>query len=110
MQLNEFQIASKRTMPSIYNDQAKANYALGLCGEAGEVVDLIKKEVFHGHQEEPEKVKNELGDLMHYVAGVATIYGWTLEEVCAANIKKLLIRYPNGFNSSDSIRRVDEEK
>lgn len=107
MKLNDYQLVSKRTMPSVYDDRAKTNYAMGLSGEAGEVTDLIKKEVFHGHEVDPEKVKKELGDLMHYAAGLATMYGFTLEEVAMANIKKLMTRYPNGFNKEDSINRVD---
>lgn len=106
MEINTFQIISKRTMPEV-NDMAKANYALGLTGEAGECGDLIKKEVFHGHPADVESVKKELGDTLHYIAGLATLYGLTLEEVATANIEKLRKRYPEGFNSVDSIRRVD---
>lgn len=107
MKLNEYQLISKRTMPSVYDGMAKANYGLGLTGEAGEVGDLIKKEVFHGHQEDREKVKKELGDVLHYLAGVADMYGWTLEQIATANIEKLMKRFPNGFNTEDSIKRVD---
>lgn len=107
MKLNEFQEMTKRTMPGL-SIPAKANYAMGLAGEAGEVTDLIKKEIFHNHVEEREKVKLELGDVMHYAAGLAAMYGWTLEEVATANIMKRQKRYPNGFNTEDSIKRVDE--
>lgn len=107
MKLNVFQEMSKRTMPSLYDVKSKSNYAMGLAGESGEVVDLIKKEIHHGHPENPEKVKNELGDVMHYVAGLAAMYGWTLEEVATANIMKLSTRYPHGFNTMDSLKRVD---
>ena len=115
MELNEYQNLSKRTMPEPnrnghsyrYTGMDKSNYAMGLAGEAGEVVDLIKKEVHHGHPSHPLGVKEELGDLMHYVAGVATMYGLTLEEICSDNIAKLKKRFPDGFNTTDSIKRVD---
>ncbi|MCA1029308.1 nucleoside triphosphate pyrophosphohydrolase family protein [Cytobacillus kochii] len=107
MKLNDYQLISKRTMPSVYDERAKTNYAMGLCGEAGEVTDLIKKELFHGHEEDREKIKKELGDVLHYLAGVADMYGWTLEQVATANIEKLMKRFPNGFNKVDSIKRVD---
>lgn len=80
---------------------------MGLSGEAGEVTDLIKKELFHEHPPEPDKVLKEIGDVLHYAAGLATMYGLTLEEVAMANIEKLMERYPNGFNAEDSQKRVD---
>lgn len=107
MKLNDYQLVSKRTMPSVYDDRAKTNYAMGLSGEAGEVTDLIKKELFHGHAENREAVKKELGDVLHYAAGLADMYGWTLEEVANANIEKLMKRYPNGFSSEASVNRID---
>lgn len=111
MKLNEFQEMSKRTMPAhenhIEKQHAAANYALGLCGEAGEVADIIKKNVFHLHDLSVEEIKKEMGDTLHYLSGLATIFGFTLEDVATANIEKLRKRYPHGFNSTDSINRVD---
>lgn len=109
MKLNEYQEISKRTMPAGCSLKEKANYAMGLTGEAGEVADLIKKELFHDHPIDKEKVKNEIGDVLHYASGLATMYGFTLEEVAMSNLEKLMMRYPNGFNSEDSLKRVDTE-
>lgn len=120
MNFNEYQELSKRTMPKpkyvmsmvvrksdLYDGMAKSNYAMGLAGESGEVVDLIKKEVHHGHQIEIEDVKKEIGDILHYAAGVATMYGFTLEDAAIANIDKLRTRYPDGFSKEASMARVD---
>ncbi|MGN0449077.1 MAG: nucleoside triphosphate pyrophosphohydrolase family protein, partial [Ruminococcus sp.] len=116
MNFNEYQELSKRTMPEpeikgvilrIYDKQAKANYAMGLSGESGEVTDLIKKELFHGHSEDPFGIQKELGDVLHYLSGLATMYGLTLEEVAMANIEKLKKRYPDGFSQEASINRED---
>ncbi len=111
MNFNEYQELSKRTMPRRANEMewmfAFANYALGLNGEAGELGDLIKKEVFHGHERDVDKVKKELGDVLHYAAGIATLYGFTLEEAAVQNIEKLRKRYPNGFSEEASRKRVD---
>ena len=104
--LNEYQELSKRTMPA-HDDKGKANYALGFVGESAEVGDLIKKEVFHGHPVDVDSVKKELGDSFHYLAGLATMYGLTLQEIAEANIEKLRKRYPSGFSVEDSIKRVD---
>lgn len=106
MRLNEYQELSKRTMPHIIDGMDKSNYAMGLAGEAGEVVDVIKKEVHHGHPKNVMKVKEELGDLMHYVVGVASMYGLTMDEVCSYNIEKLAKRFPEGFDKDRSINRI----
>ena len=116
MRFNEYQQLSKRTMPKpfllnslmdIYDDSAKSNYAMGLSGESGEVTDLIKKELYHGHSAEPMAIKKELGDVLHYLSGLATMYGLSLEEIAAANIEKLKKRYPDGFSQEASINRED---
>lgn len=104
--INEYQELSKRTMPAS-DDKGKANYALGLVSEAGEVGDIIKKEIFHGHPQDRDAVKNELGDVFHYAAGLATMYGLTLQEILEGNVDKLRRRFPSGFSTADSIKRVD---
>jgi NTP pyrophosphatase (non-canonical NTP hydrolase) len=107
MNFQEYQELSRRTMPAEINGMSKSNYALGLVCEAGEVGDIIKKEVHHGHEEDKEKIMNEIGDVLHYAAGVATMYGFTLEEAATKNVLKLGKRYPMGFSTADSIARVD---
>jgi NTP pyrophosphatase (non-canonical NTP hydrolase) len=79
--------------------------ATGLIGEAGEVADYIKKGVFHQHDISPEKLKDELGDVMWYIASLCTLAGIDLGDVMEENVKKLEARYPNGYNSFDSIHR-----
>ena len=116
MNFNEYQELSKRTMPrsltttggiAIYNGAAKANYALGLVCEAGEVGDTIKKELFHGHKIDREKKIDELGDVLHYYQGLLQMYNITLEEVMDYNDRKLSKRYPDGFSQEASINRED---
>jgi len=81
--------------------------ALGLAGEAGEVADLIKKAIFHRHDIDKAEVAKELGDVLWYVAALCTNLGLDLSDVMQANIEKLKLRYPNGYSSSDSLKRVD---
>lgn len=78
---------------------------MGIAGEAGEVVDYIKKVMFHNFDLDPDKLMEELGDVLAYVAMTATAYGMTLEDVAAANVKKLTKRYPNGFDPKRSQNR-----
>jgi NTP pyrophosphatase (non-canonical NTP hydrolase) len=105
LKLNEYQSTSSRTANP--HEGELTNYGLGIAGEAGEVADLIKKAVFHGHKIEKEKIKKELGDVLWYTGQVARLAGITLEEVATANIEKLMKRYPEGFSSEASINRAE---
>lgn len=81
--------------------------AIGLAGEAGEVADHIKKGVFHQHGIDLEKLQKEIGDVLWYAAALCTTLGMDMSEVMQANIEKLKVRYPNGYSSTDSQKRVD---
>lgn len=81
--------------------------ALDLAGEAGEVVDMVKKGLLHRHGLDKEKMVKELGDVMWYVAALCTKLDIDLSDVLAQNIAKLQERYPDGFSSGDSLKRVD---
>lgn len=103
--LNEYQDEAMRT--HVEDPIRLPAYSLGLAGEAGEVCDLIKKHLGHGHELDKEKVKLELGDVLWYVAGLAHVLGFSLSEVAAANILKLKRRYPNGFSQEASKNRSE---
>lgn len=83
--------------------------ALGLAGEAGEVADLLKKHLGHGHPLDKEKLVKELGDVLWYVAGLANNLGVALSEVAGRNIEKLKARYPDGFSTERSVNRRNEK-
>ena len=105
---NEFQQHALRTMnePNMpYGDLLIG--ALGLAGEAGEVCDHIKKFIGQGHELDREHVKEELGDVLWYVAITATAIGATLDDVMSTNVLKLIRRYPNGFEMERSVNRDD---
>ena len=86
--------------------------ALGLCGEAGEFADLVKKAMFHGpgHDLDVDKAAKELGDILWYIADAAAALGVSLEKVAEMNRDKLRKRYPSGFRANASIARADEAK
>lgn len=106
--LDEYQEAAARTRKPnrAYGDEA-ADSGLGVAGEAGEVADYLKKVVFHGHPLDVETIQKELGDILWYVADLATIHGLTLSEIATANIEKLKLRYPEGFSTERSVERED---
>lgn len=81
--------------------------ALGLAGEAGEFANLVKKMTAHGHAFDPEALKDELGDVLWYLAEAATASGLDLNEIAQENVDKLIKRYPEGFSQESSINRED---
>ncbi|MEH7355089.1 nucleoside triphosphate pyrophosphohydrolase family protein [Neobacillus drentensis] len=106
MNLNEYQNLALRTRnENIGTVQELANYALGLNGESGEVADLIKKAIFHGHELNRHELAKELGDVMWYVANISKVAGFTLEEITTMNVTKLMKRYPDGFDKEKSVNR-----
>jgi NTP pyrophosphatase (non-canonical NTP hydrolase) len=86
-----------------HNDD-RASYALGLCGEAGEVADMLKKHWGHGVKLDSVALAKELGDVLFYVAALAAQHGFTLDEVARLNERKLRERYPGGFVRGGGIR------
>lgn len=109
---NEFQNEVMRTASNGLSEKdAMVNASMGLSGEVGEYVDMLKKHLFHGHDLDALKCKKELGDIMFYAAWAAKIHGFDLEDVMQTVINKLRVRYPNGFNHQDSINRdVEAER
>ena len=94
MDFNTYQTEAAKTVSE--NGFDLRNAALGLCGEAGEFADLVKKFTYQGHDLDKEHLKRELGDIMWYMALAATIIDCDLEDVAETNIAKLRARYPKG--------------
>lgn len=80
---------------------------LGLVGESGEVSEIIKKLIGHGHELDRDAVTKELGDVLWYVSDIASQLGIALDDIAYKNIMKLKSRYPQGFSSDKSINRED---
>lgn len=105
---NEYQELAARTMnKDLTHDQALSMLSMGLSGEAGEVTDYLKKVVYHSHPYSGEVLSKELGDVLWYLAVLAHVNGISLDTIMERNIEKLKKRYPDGFSSEDSLKRVD---
>lgn len=110
MNLDDYQVKAARTESRDADPQmALAVVGLGLAGEAGEAVDLIKKHVGHGHPLDTAKLEKELGDVLWYVAVAAWHLGIPLSRVAAKNIEKLWQRYPQGFSTAASMNRAPHD-
>lgn len=108
---NEYEVAASKTANmKLPPEMRVATFAMGLAGEAGEVVDILKKHLGHGHPLDKEKLKKELGDVLWYIAALALANDLHLEDIANANVAKLKERYPEGFSSERSINRRAEER
>jgi NTP pyrophosphatase (non-canonical NTP hydrolase) len=108
MDIKDYQRDARRTMPISLNPNEKLSMlGLGIAGEAGEVVEIIKKDVYHGHLLDKKEVEKELGDVMWYIANLATELNLSMENILEKNIEKLKVRYPKKFSFEDSMERRD---
>ena len=82
--------------------------AIGMCGEAGEVSELIKKYAYHGRPIDTEHLVRELGDVLWYVSYMADLFGYPLGQIMAMNQEKLAKRYPDGKFDADRSRNREE--
>lgn len=101
----EYQQKAMRTASEKSKMDLLENGVMGLCGEAGECIDVVKKYLYQGHKLDKLKLKDELGDVLWYVAIACQALGITLDDVMEHNVKKLLLRYPDGFEAERSIHR-----
>ena len=108
---DDYQRAALRTARAdeLGHDELLLNGVMGLCGEAGECIDLVKKVRFQGHGLDYLELRKELGDVAWYLAVAAWGAGFDLSEVLEENIEKLKKRYPEGFDKARSINRKENE-
>jgi len=104
-----YQRAAQRTSSEMAWDRKVRNGAMGMAGEAGETIDIVKKWEFQGHALDKDKLIDEAGDCLWYIAQLAEGLGVTLEEVAQRNVDKLWRRYPAGFDSVRSVNREANE-
>ena len=83
--------------------------AIGISGEAGELLDAIKRKVIYRKDLDMENVLEELGDLEFYLEGIRQGVGVTREQCLEANIEKLGERY-KGFKYSDKSAQERADK
>ena len=106
MNVNEYQELAMTTLnPELDKKDVLINSVMGLCGESGEAIDIVKKWLAQGHDLDKERLIKELGDIAWYLAEAATALDLPLEQIFQANIDKLKKRYPNGFETERSMNR-----
>lgn len=105
----EYQKEAMRTASTLSKKELLINGVMGLNGEAGECIDVVKKHLFQGHTLDDDKLLDELSDVLWYAAVTAESIGKTLDDVMEHNKAKLRKRYPDGFDSEKSIHRKEYE-
>lgn len=107
MDINEYQELAMTTLnPQLCRKDVLINSVMGLCGESGEAIDIVKKWLAQGHPLDKERLTEELGDIAWYLAEAATALDLPLEQILRANIDKLKQRYPDGFEAGRSLARL----
>lgn len=103
---NDYQKLAMRSLnPTLSKKDVLINGVMGLCGESGEAIDIVKKWLAQGHELDKEKLAKELGDIAWYLAETAYALEIPLETILRGNLEKLAKRYPEGFSSERSIHR-----
>lgn len=107
---NDYQQAALRTAPGdLPPERLLLNGLMGLNGEAGEAIDILKKHLFQGHELDTAHVAKELGDVAWYLAVSANAIGYDLETIMQMNVDKLKARYPDGFDAGHSLHRNQDD-
>ena len=110
MTANEYQrLAMKTLNPALDQKDVLINSVMGLCGESGEAIDIVKKWLAQGHELDKARLAKELGDVAWYLAEAATALELPLEDILQGNIDKLRARYPEGFAAERSQERMEED-
>ena len=110
MQVNDYQKAAMATLnPALDKKDVLINSVMGLCGESGEAIDIVKKWLMQGHELDREHLVRELGDVAWYLAEAATALDIPLEAVFQGNLDKLRQRFPNGFDTGASVNRKEND-
>lgn len=110
MTANEYQKKAMTTLnPALSRRDVLINSVMGLCGESGEAIDIVKKWLAQGHELDKAHLAKELGDVAWYLAEAATALNMDLDDILQQNLDKLTARYPEGFYTQRSRVRLSDD-
>ncbi len=110
MTANEYQKKAMTTLnPALSRRDVLINSVMGLCGESGEAIDIVKKWLAQGHELDKAHLAKELGDVAWYLAEAATALNMDLDDILQQNLDKLTARYPEGFDTQRSRVRLSDD-
>ena len=105
MNLKEYQEKCKKTAKSFDDEkEAMSDWGLGASGEAGDLAGCIKKTFYHNN-DQTSGIRENIGDVMWYLAMICNTMGWELDDITNENIEKLSKRYNDGFTEREASRK-----
>lgn len=112
MEINKYQAEAARTCANIDGGiMDDLHMVLGMQTEAAEIADAYKKTIAYKKELDLVNVKEELGDILWYIANLCNIHGWDLRDIMQTNIDKLKARYPEKFTEENALNRnLDKER
>lgn len=109
MNFKDYQRLAMRTAKDMGTERDNiGHFATGIASEAGELLTPIKAHLYYGKALDLANLEEELGDILWFVAGLATTVGLTLDEIAERNIAKLQKRYPDKYSDEAAIARADK--
>lgn len=111
MNIAQYKIDSERTLIDKGHDMNLLHAAMGIGTEAGELLDAFKRKLFYGKPLDVVNVKEEVGDIMWYIAILLRELDLDFEEILQLNIDKLRARFPDKFTETHALNRdLDAER
>lgn len=105
MDIATYKAASERTLIDKGHDMNLLHAAMGIGTEAGELLDAFKRKLFYGKELDVVNVKEEIGDIMWYVAILLRELDLDFHELLQLNIDKLRARFPEKFTETHALNR-----
>ena len=107
--IDHYQQSALRTAPApgtrVDADADLLHGAIGVATESGELLDAIKKHIFYGKPLDLVNLREEIGDVMWYLAILCRATGTNMSDVASVNIEKLRLRYPDKFDVKRALNR-----
>lgn len=104
----QFVLDHFKAMPD--SAQTFLHAAVGIAGEAGEIIDAVKKYWVYNKPLDKDNLREELGDILFYIQAMATLLETDIQALTEANIAKLMKRYPaGGYSDHHAQARLDKE-
>lgn len=105
MNIEQYKADSARTLIDKGYDMNLLHAAMGIGTEAGELLDAFKRKIFYGKELDVVNVKEEIGDIMWYIAILLRELDLDFEDILQLNIDKLRARFPQKFTETHALNR-----
>lgn len=106
MELKEYQDWTENLCVKLKTvEDDNTHMIMGMATEIGELIDVFKKNLAYGKELDLVNIKEEIGDIMFYVASFCRINDFNLMDIINTNVAKLEARYPEKFSQHSALNR-----